>query len=154
MFHGLKWLLLLLTCSMGSSGCCCCCAGYEKLLRLYEVERPEADPLELPGAPAAIRAAVFVGPEDSLLVSISSDTSGLSVWDVRAGQLVRSLLTEGAVSSIDVSANCLGVWRLHLISNVCRAACFSQMLLKCCKRDMCLSVSGGGPTEHSHVMMM
>jgi len=37
-------------------------AGHEKLLRLFEVERPDAAPVELQGANGVIRAALFVGP--------------------------------------------------------------------------------------------
>lgn len=84
--------------------------GYEKLLRLYEVERPEAAPRELTGAPAAVRATVFVGPSDSLLVSSVNDTPGLTVWDVRGGNVVRTLATEGPVTSVDVSGGRAGGW--------------------------------------------
>eukprot|EP00775_Hariotina_reticulata_P002690 gene2690-2990_t len=63
-------------------------------------------------------AAVFVGPQDSLLVSISSDTSGISVWDVRAGQLVRTVPTEGAVSSIDLTHD--GRWLTTTDKNTVR----------------------------------
>jgi WD40 repeat protein len=77
--------------------------GHEKLLRLFDVERPEATPVELTGAPSAIKAAVFVGPSDSLLVSSTGDTPGLTVWDVRGGAVVRSMPTDGPVTSVDVS---------------------------------------------------
>jgi WD40 repeat protein len=80
--------------------------GHEKLLRLFDVERPEAAPIELTGAPSAIKAAVFVGPSDSLLVSSTGDTPGLTVWDVRGGAIVRSMPTDGPVTSVDVSGEC------------------------------------------------
>jgi serine-threonine kinase receptor-associated protein len=82
------------------------------LLRLFDVERPEAAPVELTGAPSAIKAAVFVGPSDSLLVSSTGDTPGLTVWDVRGGAVVRSMPTDGPVTSVDVS--------------VCACVCGSQ----------------------------
>eukprot|EP00882_Tetradesmus_deserticola_P000508 GHRQ01000559.1.p1 GENE.GHRQ01000559.1~~GHRQ01000559.1.p1 ORF type:complete len:333 (+),score=82.40 GHRQ01000559.1:155-1153(+) len=77
--------------------------GHEKLLRLFDVERPEAAPAELTGAPSAIKAAVFVGPSDSLLVSSTGDTAGLTVWDVRSGDVVRSMPTDGPVTSVDLT---------------------------------------------------
>lgn len=77
--------------------------GHEKLLRLFEVERPEAAPFELPGAPSTIKAAVFVGPSDSLLVSSTGDAAGLTVWDVRGGGVVRSMPTDGPVTSVDLT---------------------------------------------------
>jgi hypothetical protein len=80
-----------------------CAGGHEKLLRLFEVERPDAAPFELPGAPSTIKAAVFVGPSDSLLVSSTGDSAGLTVWDVRGGAVVRSMPTDGPVTSVDVS---------------------------------------------------
>lgn len=92
--------------------------GYEKLLRLFEVERPEEAPLAMPGAPGAIRAAVFVGPQDSLLVSSTNDVAGLSVWDVRAGQLVRSITTDGPVTSLDLTHD--GRWLTTTDKNTVR----------------------------------
>lgn len=77
--------------------------GAEKVLRLFEVERPEAPPVELAQAPQTIRNVVFAGPSDSLVITSLSDTPGLSVWDVRTGQLVRTLQTDGAVTSVDLS---------------------------------------------------
>ncbi|KAF6248611.1 WD40-repeat-containing domain protein [Scenedesmus sp. NREL 46B-D3] len=77
--------------------------GHEKLMRLFDVERPEAAPVELTGAPSAIKAAVFVGPSDSLLVSSTGDTAGLTVWDVRGGAVVRSMPTDGPVTSVDLT---------------------------------------------------
>lgn len=90
--------------------------GQEKLLRLFEVERPEAEPQQLPGSPAGIRAAVFVGPSDALLVTSAADTPGLFVWDVRSGALVRTLATDGPVTSLDVS----GCWRRATAGCRCR----------------------------------
>lgn len=92
--------------------------GHEKLLRLFEVERPEAPPATLSGAPAPIRAAVFVGPGDSLLISTAADTPGLAVWDVRSGQLVRSAATEGPVSSVDLTHD--GRWLTTTDNNTVR----------------------------------
>ena len=77
--------------------------GHEKLLRQFEVERPDAAPVEMQGATGAIRAVLHVGPGGHQLVSSTSDVPGLLVWDLRSGKVERSLETEGAVGSLDVS---------------------------------------------------
>jgi WD40 repeat protein len=46
---------------------------------------------------------LWVGPSDSLLVSSTGDTPGLTVWDVRGSAIVRSIPTDGPVTSVDVS---------------------------------------------------
>lgn len=82
--------------------------GHEKLLRLFEVERPDAAPVELQGANGVIRAALFVGPGSSQIVSSTSDVPGLLLWDVRSGKLEGSLQTEGPVGSLDLTPD--GRW--------------------------------------------
>lgn len=77
--------------------------GHEKLLRLFDVERPEAAVAELSGAPNAIKAAVFVGSSGDTVISSISDAPGLLVWDMRQGTVVRTLPTDGPVTSVDVS---------------------------------------------------
>lgn len=83
------------------------CAGHEKLLRLFEVERPEAAPVEMQGSPGVVRNMVFVGDGSSQLVTSTSDVPGLLVWDMRSGKVARNLDTEGPVGSMDVSGLCL-----------------------------------------------
>jgi serine-threonine kinase receptor-associated protein len=78
-------------------------AGHEKLLRVFEVERPDAAPVEMLGATGVIRNMLYVGPSKSQLVSSTSDVPGLLVWDMRSGKMERSLQTDGAVGSMDVS---------------------------------------------------
>jgi hypothetical protein len=78
-------------------------AGYEKLLRVFEVERPDAAPTEMQGATGVIRNMLYVGPSKSQLVSSTSDVPGLLVWDMRSGKMERTLQTDGAVGSMDVS---------------------------------------------------
>lgn len=91
------------TCCFSPSSGKLATGGHEKLLRLFEVERPDAAPAELTGANNPIKAAVFVGAGDGLLVTSISDTPGLLVWDAREGKVVRTLTTDGPVTSVDLT---------------------------------------------------
>lgn len=73
------------------------------MLRLFEVDRPEAAPVEMQGSSGVIRNMLFVGPGSTQLVTSTSDIPGLLVWDMRSGEVERSLQTEGPVGSMDVS---------------------------------------------------
>lgn len=91
------------TCCFSSCSSKLVTGGHEKLLRLFEVERPEAAAIELAGSTNGIKAALFVGPRDNIVVSSVSDAPGLLVWDVREGRVVRSLQTDGPVTSVDLT---------------------------------------------------
>lgn len=77
--------------------------GHEKLLRLFEVERPEAAPVEMQGSAGVIRNMVFAGDGSNQLVTSTSDVPGLLVWDMRSGKVARNLDTEGPVGSMDLT---------------------------------------------------
>lgn len=78
--------------------------GHEKLLRLFEVERPEAAPVEMQGASGVIRTAFFVGgPGSSHVLTSTSDVPGLLLWDIRSGKVERSIDTPGPVGSMDLT---------------------------------------------------
>jgi serine-threonine kinase receptor-associated protein len=91
------------TCCFSQSSNKLVTGGHEKLLRVYDVERPDVAPAEFAGAPKDIKAAVYVGPSDSLLVTSISDTPSLVVWDAREGRTVRTLSTDGPVTSVDLT---------------------------------------------------
>ena len=87
--------------------------GYEKLLRVYDLEKPDADPTLCPGPandiawPAPIRNATWVsrngdGSANGDLVYVAlSDTPGVSVVDLRAGDIAFTLATDAPVTSIE-----------------------------------------------------
>lgn len=70
---------------------------------MFEVERPDAAPVEIQSSTGVIRNMLYVGPSKSQLVSSTSDVPGLLVWDMRSGKMERTLQTDGAVGSMDVS---------------------------------------------------
>jgi serine-threonine kinase receptor-associated protein len=55
------------------------------------------------GATGVIRNMLYVGPSKSQLVSSTSDVPGLLVWDMRSGKMERTLQTDGAVGSMDLT---------------------------------------------------
>lgn len=79
--------------------------GHEKILRVFDVDRPDA-PTELATAAGPIRALACLGGGSSggLVLGTVSDMPGVPLWDARAGGLVRTLPTAGAVTAIDVRA--------------------------------------------------
>lgn len=76
--------------------------GMEKLLRIYDLERPDAAPQQLAGAAKGIRNVVWV-QNDAVVLTTQQDTPGVDVWDMKSGQIVKSLPTDSPVSSVDVS---------------------------------------------------
>jgi hypothetical protein len=57
-------------------------------------------------------------------MSSTGDTPGLTVWDVRGGAVVRSMPTDGPVTSVDVS-----VLLVTHLAAVRSASCSSQSML-------------------------
>jgi hypothetical protein len=74
----------------------------EKLVRIYDLERPDAAPQQLEGAAKGIRSVNWL-QGDGLIITTQQDTPGLDVWDTKAGGIVKSLPTDAPVTSVDVS---------------------------------------------------
>lgn len=79
-----------------------CTGGAEKLLRIYDLQRPDAPPTEMGPAPDNIRSTHWIGDNKLLLVSYI-DKPNVDVWDLRTGAVARSLESKGAVTSIEVT---------------------------------------------------
>jgi len=76
--------------------------GHEKLLRIYNVDKPDADPFVFPEAAGKIRCVAWSKSDDLLLTS-DLDLPNVTVWDLRQSKAVRTLETGGVVTSIEVS---------------------------------------------------
>lgn len=76
--------------------------GMEKILRVYDLERPDADPQMLTGAAKGIRDLLWVA-DDGLVLTTQQDTPGLDVWDMKSGAIVKSLPTDSPVTSVDLT---------------------------------------------------
>ena len=59
-------------------------AGHEKLIRIYDLEKPDSEPDVLPTAPDKIRSAVFTNNDQQLLTSYI-DNSGVRYAPVLRG---------------------------------------------------------------------
>jgi serine-threonine kinase receptor-associated protein len=92
--------------------------GHEKLLRLFDVDRPEAAPVEMQGATGVIRGSLFVGAGGQQLVTSTSDVPGLLVWDMRSGKVEQNLTTEAPVGSMDLTHD--GRWLTTTDGNTVR----------------------------------
>lgn len=76
--------------------------GHEKLIRIFDLQRPDADPEQLPACGQSIRCLSWI-QEDCLLLSSCADVPNVSVWDVRSKEVVHTLPTSGPVTSIRMS---------------------------------------------------
>jgi len=81
--------------------------GMEKKLRLFNLSRPDAEPVVMEGAPSGIRQAVWFS-DDKLILCACNDTAGISMWDARSLSQVKQLDTANPVTSIELSRD--GLW--------------------------------------------
>lgn len=77
-------------------------AGHDKSsqLKIYDLENTSSDPQHLQ-TQDAVRFASY-HQNDNLLLSTYADKPNISVWDIRTGQLVRTLDTHTYVTSLEV----------------------------------------------------
>ena len=75
-------------------------AGPEKLLRVFDLTRPEAEP-QTASLAAKISGARFLRDNSALLLSYS-DRAGVDLVDARTLEVTRTLATASPVTSIDV----------------------------------------------------
>jgi serine-threonine kinase receptor-associated protein len=78
--------------------------GSEKLLRIFDLGKPEAEPYVMSGSGSQIKTAQFIA-NDELILSSCAEDKGIRVWDVKSNTVVTTLSTESPVTSIEVSAD-------------------------------------------------
>ncbi|KAJ8553395.1 hypothetical protein K7X08_024073 [Anisodus acutangulus] len=76
--------------------------GFEKILRIFDVNRPDAPPREIDSSPGSVRTVAWLHSDQTILSS-SGDAGGLRLWDVRSGKVVQILETKFPVTSAEVS---------------------------------------------------
>ncbi|XP_070030561.1 uncharacterized protein LOC107808014 isoform X3 [Nicotiana tabacum] len=76
--------------------------GVEKVLRVYDMNRPDAAPREVAKTPGSVRAVTWLHSDQTILSSCT-DSGGVRLWDVRTGDIVRTLETKSPVTSAEVS---------------------------------------------------
>ncbi|KAG5619047.1 hypothetical protein H5410_018871 [Solanum commersonii] len=76
--------------------------GFEKILRIFDLNRPDAPPREIDSSPGSVRTVAWLHSDQTILSS-SGDAGGLRLWDVRSGKVVQILETKFPVTSAEVS---------------------------------------------------
>ncbi|KAM7256524.1 hypothetical protein ACFE04_012265 [Oxalis oulophora] len=76
--------------------------GHEKILRIFDLNRPDAPPRELDNSPGLVRTVAWLH-SDQTIISSCSDISGVRLWDVRSGKIVQTLETKSPVTNAEVS---------------------------------------------------
>ncbi|XP_066321446.1 uncharacterized protein [Miscanthus floridulus] len=76
--------------------------GFEKILRIYDLNRPDATPREIDKSPGSVRTVTWLHSDQTILSSCT-DLGGVRLWDVRSGKIVQTLETKSPVTSAEVS---------------------------------------------------
>jgi serine-threonine kinase receptor-associated protein len=77
--------------------------GKEKLLRMFDLGRPDAKPTMFHGHNESI-CYLATTPDSNILIS-SADEKNIRIWDIRTQQTVKQLVTTAPVSSLQVSGD-------------------------------------------------
>ena len=77
--------------------------GFDKVLRLFDLERPDAAPTTLEGCSSRITKAEYLGADEMTVVTGEDEGKELKVWDLRSGSVVNSMATVDAVVNMEVS---------------------------------------------------
>ncbi|KAJ6840305.1 serine-threonine kinase receptor-associated protein-like [Iris pallida] len=76
--------------------------GFEKVLRIFDLNQPTEPPREVDKSPGLIRTVAWLHDDRSILSSCT-ELGGVRLWDVRSGQIVKILETVSPVTSAEVS---------------------------------------------------
>mmetsp|Transcript_1579 Transcript_1579/g.3480 ORF Transcript_1579/g.3480 Transcript_1579/m.3480 type:complete len:379 (+) Transcript_1579:405-1541(+) len=77
--------------------------GHEKVLRVFDLAKPEADPVVLEAQASPIRCAVWSTFDPNRLYTSLSGEPGICAWDMRANAVVQRWETSDVVTSIELS---------------------------------------------------
>ncbi|XP_076922116.1 uncharacterized protein LOC143583787 [Bidens hawaiensis] len=100
--HSFDHKHIVRTCSFSEDTHFLLTGGFEKILRVFDLNRPEASPREIEHSPGSIRTVLWLHSDQTILSSCS-DSGGVRLWDVRSGKLVHTLETKSPVTSAEVS---------------------------------------------------
>ncbi|KAK2832132.1 hypothetical protein Q7C36_015594 [Tachysurus vachellii] len=78
---------------------CLLTGGNDKVLRIYDLSKPEAEPREISGHTAAIKKALWCNSDQQIL-SASEDKT-IRLWDRITGEVVKTLSFETSPSSME-----------------------------------------------------
>ncbi|KAK2651495.1 hypothetical protein Ddye_011351 [Dipteronia dyeriana] len=100
--HSFDHKHIVRTCAFSEDAHSLLTGGFEKVLRIYDLNRPDAPPREVDNSPGSIRTVAWLHSDQTILSSCS-DIGGVRLWDLRSGKIVQTLETKSPVTSAEVS---------------------------------------------------
>lgn len=82
--------------------------GFDKILRLFDLERPDVDPVQLTGCTSRITKAEFLGEDEMTVVTGEDDGKEVKVWDLRSGSVVKTMATIEPIVDMELSYSSAG----------------------------------------------
>jgi len=76
-------------------------AGQDQILRIYDLEKPEAEPQQLKGHTQSVKNALWCKNDPNTIISGGGD-SALKVWDIRTLSEVKSISVKSSITSIEI----------------------------------------------------
>eukprot|EP01118_Nematostelium_gracile_P005757 TRINITY_DN182_c0_g1_i2.p1 TRINITY_DN182_c0_g1~~TRINITY_DN182_c0_g1_i2.p1 ORF type:complete len:318 (-),score=59.82 TRINITY_DN182_c0_g1_i2:62-1015(-) len=75
--------------------------GQDKILRIFDIEKPEAEPLKLEGHTDSVKTAIWMD-NNNTIISAGQDL-GMRIWDVRTLKEVKNLGSKSPIMDIEIS---------------------------------------------------
>jgi len=89
--------------------------GHEKILRVFDVQQADSDPVELAGHTGVIKHALWTA--DLNLILSSGEDCTLRLWDLRSGKTEAQHKNPGALTSLQLS------WDAKTLVSTCASLC-------------------------------
>jgi len=122
----------------------------EKIIRIFDLQRPDADPVKMTGHESNLRHVAFYG--EKYIVSCSDDKT-LRLWDTTSAQEIRRLDFPSIVNDIEVNtvnrtlSICYGTmvafWNLDNLTQIKEIVMPTQIHSASLKPDKSMYVAGG-----------
>eukprot|EP01048_Picozoa_sp_COSAG05_P030906 COSAG05_NODE_10987_length_536_cov_0.732265_1_plen_92_part_10 len=77
--------------------------GYDKILRVFDLEQPNSNPACMGGCTSRITRAEFLGEDDMTVLTAEDGGKEIKVWDLRTGSVVNTMETADPINDTEVS---------------------------------------------------
>ena len=88
--------------------------GFDKKLRIFDLEKHDAEPMEMEGCGSRIKKADFLGDEMTV-VTAEDEGKEMKVWDIRSGSVVQTMETKDPIMDVEVSHTIAGDGEPYLV---------------------------------------